>query len=773
MVEGRAMKCRLTLLVLAVAVVGAPTSILAGASAPAPPPKQDEPARLEREREEAELREALRRTADRFLKEAAATALQPQSMVERTDVLYDIALAHLRADDCIAARKVAIAMKPGYKQRGILQSALYGQIKNGDFEEGGKTLRIWKDRMTEQVEGLAARPSWWRMVGRLQGKLGDRDAAQETLRHAVALARESRRSDKRDAELLDLAGAQADVGDVGGVRTTLALSQSRRRDEVGPYIFARAQMKAGDFAGARRTAATLATKHGPAVMVWKQISEAQAEAGDFAGAVATGKASGALDGANHARLAIVRAQIKAGEFLAAKSTVAEMGGSSYRRRGLIAIARAQVQAGDLAAARLTTDATEHADWRAEFYLVRAAALRSAEAFADARDAAAVIRPPGQRAHACLLVARAQLAAGQRAGLDRILEVVEPAAEQVKVSFYYYASIRLGLAELFAEVGDLPAAKKTLRDTVPVAATIKYVSHRGRRPSPDNLLRYVELRDGLRTACGMQQAGIGDLAGARATLEVIEGAAARAMVLLKIAEAQRAAGNEDAATKTIAEATAATAMCGKVSKSAKHVQGSIIGFSFLNRVAVAAIAQEHADADVPFSRSMLYLEIADMRSRLGDVAGARDAAAKAGVGPLSVTAYARIAVAHIRAGDAKTARAIVSEVEDPERQERVRVGMAVSLARAGEFAEARALAAKPYGLTYRARACRRIAKAYGERGDAAAILAWAQQEPSAQSRINILLGGAEGLRVMAESANPSFVPPTATPPASATPAPDQQ
>jgi len=743
-----------------------------------PPSREDEAARLERERLEreramAQCRVALVRTADSFLGEAAAIAIQAKDLTARTDRLREIALAQMRVGDLAAARTVALAMERGYYRSQMLRSILQDQIEGADFVEGRATFRAWYDGMVARVKGLEGKVDWWSTVAGVQTNLGDRDGATASLERGVALARKIGSTNKRNAELLDLARLQARIGDVAGVKATLGARASFWRNTDAPTVIASAQIKAGDFAGARATVAAMDLKKGRAESVWKEISQAQAEAGDFAGAVASGKASGSWEGTDLALGAIARVQSKAGDFLAAKATVAKMDQPAKQLWAMVAIAKAQISARDFAGARLTAGAIEFSEPRAETYLALAIAQGSAAAFADAREAATVVERPGQRAWACVTVAEAQIAAGELAGLGQFLEVIKPAAVATDPSYFYFGRIWHGFVWASVEAGDVPAAKKSLRETVAFVPIVQYVNCRSRKPSADDLLRLVERRDCLRVACGAGQVEIGDLVGALATLEVIEGAAARAMLLLKIAEGKHAAGDAAGAAKAITDALAATASAGDLSKKAQHEMGMARTYRSWGQSARAT--KLLVVEAVPFTRDILYLEIAGLQARLGSATDAKDTASKIGSSAKAAAAYQRVAVEQVRADNTAAALVTAGQIKGSGFQADARAAVAAALIETDGFMAARALAQKPYGLSFRTQACQRIARMYGERGNAADILEWARQEQAVECRISILLGGAEGLRIMAKSAEPSFMSPIATPPfpVPAPPAPDRQ
>jgi len=130
-------------------------------------------------------------------------------------------------------------------------------------------------------------------------------------------------------------------------------------------------------------------------------------------------------------------------------------------------------------------------------------------------------------------------------------------------------------------------------------------------------------------------------------------------------------------------------------------------------------------------------------------------------------------AQSRAGDfaaARTTAAAFIGVDNPREfateMHEAYHAIALKQAMAGDFAEAVATVVAIMDEGADAAMLHRIMRmhlATGERGDAAAIRAWARQEEADLFRIEILLSGAKGLRIMAKSAAPSFVPPVTTPP----------
>jgi len=720
-------------------------------------PNAAELARLERERKAAECREVLRRAADTFLGEAAAVALQAEHMDDRAGQLYNIALAQMRAGDCVAARTAALAMASGGKQTDVLRYIFTAQAENGEFAEGRETFRLWYAARLAQNKSLEENIGWWEMIARMQSELESRDAAAAALGRAVALARKIKSKSKRNAKLLDLAGAQAYLGDVDGVRATLAARQPGKRDNIA-RIIARAQLNAGDFAAAKATVATMKSLRGDLAYtqnIWQEIIEAQARTGDFDGAMATVRMSKFTEDPSAAWMCLALKQCKMGDFVAARASGAWIRHPAKRLRVLGEINKGHLAAQDFETVRAIAATIEYAEERAKAFRLLAVAQGSAEAFAQAREAAVVVERPGARAAACLAVAQAQIAAGDRAGLDMLLKVIEPAVAAIDRTHFYHDQVRRAFITFIPEVGDVPAAKKMLREAAASVVDLKYVIRGGRKPKADDLLRCVERRDFLRLTCGGQQAGIGDFAGALATLEGMESAAGRATLLLRIAEVKHTAGDAPGAAKMVADATAAAALAGSLSKQAqydKRMAGTYRSWGQPARAAKLLL-----DAAVPLTRDMLYVEIAGLHARMGHAAAAKDTVPKIENSRKIIEACALIAVTQVKAGDVTAALATVSEIREARIRTSVRTAVATALAEAGNFPAARTLADESDTDTHRAQACENIAQVHGERGDAAAIRQWAQQE-DAYCRIKILLGGAKGLRIMAKSVAPTFVAP---------------
>jgi len=654
--------------------------------------------RMERERRTTECREALSRTARAFLVEAIAMADRSEYEISCGNRLWKITEMQVQAGDFVDARTTALAIKDTAAAAKLLPKVIRAQFDAGEPVEARETFRIWFDIMQARNKDATGKQEWRRTVAGVQSDLGDRDAATAMLRSALPLVRKIKNTYDRSSDLTDLADAQAEVGDVAGVRETMAVHESVKYKKYTLRLVAKAQIRAGDFAGAQ---AAVATMTGANVELRAEIITAQVRAGDIAGAVAAAEA-GKDWRQDRAWTHIALEQCRAGDLAAADATQAKIKFPARRDGVLAAITAARIEARDFSGAGATAATIGHAARRAEAYRLIAIAQGTAEAFAVAREVAVAVEHAGARASVCLALAKAQVAAGDHTGLVLLLEVVELGAAKIDASDNHFTQFRSDLARMFVTAGNVPAAMKTLREAVDLAKTIQY-------------------RDARREVLGKLQAEIGDFAGALATLAVIESAGDRRRLLLKIAEVKLAAGD------------------------------------------VAGVAKMIDDTLAPVERDELRARIAGKQAQLGDMTAASATVAEIVTPGLVGTAYRCIAMAQAEACNGVGAMATLEKIEHLQMRGNAGMAVAIALAEAGDFPAARAAALKTHGIFQRAQAFQSIARVCGERGDAASVLAWARQEQEAFCGVMILMGGAEGLRTMAKSAEPSFVPQTTTPP----------
>jgi len=553
------------------------------------PGREDEAARLERMR--LERREALRRTAGAFVAEAVTTVSRILGEGDRVTMLASAAKVQAGEGDFAAARATAAAigvysrpeigfrvMNSSYDAIAMLQTEagdfagavatataiedrkhraeLLHRILRLQLDTGGRaalrqTLHAWLDVL--QIHGNGAREKpllWLQKVADVQAEAGDREGAAATLGKAFASARAITHERMRHEALVDLAKAQAGVGDVDGVTATLAAVKSGRYSNSNRNlaIMAKAQAEAGDIAGARAVAEAAPLPFRG--RIWSDIVEAQARAGDSAGALATATAhrSGAALTPDTARKATARVQYKAGDFAAAGQTAATMMDWAEQDAVRSEIAHAQSKAGDFAGAMGTAAMIRSVERRDKVYESFAATQRKAEAFADAREAAVAIEDERKRALCCLTVARTQIAAGDRDGLGPLMEAVTPLVAEMEAGFSYV--FELHIARLRAAVGDVPGAMKLMRAAAVRMAAKECKRPPNREPTAAEIRTFENRREWERKNIYEVQVEIGDFAGAVATFALGENRPHPNFLYAKIAGRQARMGDMEAAWASV-------------------------------------------------------------------------------------------------------------------------------------------------------------------------------------------------------------------------------
>jgi RNA polymerase sigma factor (sigma-70 family) len=302
-----------------------------------------------------------------------------------------------------------------------------------------------------------------------QGRAGDRDAADKTLRQARDVA-DAVKDDRKFMAFREIAEAYARLGDLkAALRTAGALGEESARDQL-LLLVAGQRASAGDLAGAREVVAAMTTSHKDDALA--AIAGAQARAGDVKAALET------ADRLRHQPLSragaleeIALAQAKAGDRAAAARSlqealdleVATLAGDDQKNaaRARLTVVRARI--GDVrgalgAAATLPGSEADRDD------VVRQIALEQARA-GDTKGALQTIeaiKDLSRRARALTELAAARAEAGDREGAEATLEKASEVATRVE-DRSARADLRAEAApvrsRLQAQAGDWKAARE--------------------------------------------------------------------------------------------------------------------------------------------------------------------------------------------------------------------------------------------------------------------------------------------------------------------------
>jgi tetratricopeptide (TPR) repeat protein len=337
-------------------------------------------------------------TADLATRGEATGLKVPLSEQQQRDyknmVLRGIAAARAAAGDVDGVRRAeSAAILSGDTANKFLREIARAQVKSGDVAAAEKSFADYIRSMPDsgassdaasqalamvaaaqlefgdlagvvssaaRIRDGAAQATILASAAKAQAEQGNRDAAAATIAKALVAAQSYRDLygyDKSRA-FLEIARAQATLGDFPGARDTAGkISDGFTKNQAFAAI-AVAEARSGDFGGATQTAGAIvndaaATNREDAV---KEIAVAQADAGNVAGARSTISQLPAGYDTNTVTAAIAVAQARAGDYKAALATSDQLPESDRRAWALRifavrGIARAQTAAGDAASAK--------------------------------------------------------------------------------------------------------------------------------------------------------------------------------------------------------------------------------------------------------------------------------------------------------------------------------------------------------------------------------------------------------------------------------------
>jgi hypothetical protein len=438
---------------------------------------------------------------------------------------------------------------------------------------------------------------------------------------------------------------------------------------------AQEQAAAGDIAGALATAGQIAqNKAHPdtfaqtyKLAAYHAIAAAQMRSGDVAGAGQTYAAAKAFIAhlragytRDNAYMQLVGAQCQAGDIAGAKAVAAVIEGINSRGYAYAFIAETQAKADDLPGAKASLSLV--GDWSTRFAPSCAVAAAEARAgdIAGAKATAVAIRQKNRTVGAYRAIALAQAQAGDAAGSRESFAIAKRTLAATPDNGSE-VGISCGIATDQAKAGQVADAKATLLEQLG-----KQMGEEQRAMILADLAA-IQYRDG-------------DLAGAVATAKKIRLADVKIDCLLGLVAAEVKAGHTGRAREVLDSVKAAAGTSGL---------------------------------------ALVWISAAELW--VGNLEGAKAAAAKLRYQPARGEAYALIAVTQAKAGDIAGAMAIAGQIVDAQQRGLARVRIVAAQAKSGDLAGAeRTLAAIP-AKDWQGEAAAGIAAAEAAAGNAAAAI----------------------------------------------------
>ena len=301
------------------------------------------------------------------------------------------------------------------------------------------------------------------------------ETATDLIAEALSVARSITDAEDRAGTLSTIAGAQTDMGDLGGAARSIAEALNIARSigdadsRVGALSsIAGAQAKVGDIAEALSTARSIGDDSWRDIALGR-IAEAQAKAGDIAGALQTARSMGEDSGWQAMALGnIAKAQLEAGDITAALNTAKSIGDAEDRFQQLTLIAQAQAEASDRDGARIFIAEALNAAARIEDDFSRdrwlsfiAQAQAETGDIAEALSTRRSIGDESQRAAALAYIAAGQAKAGDSHGANRSMAEALSTARSMGED-YRQTSALTAIAEAQAKTGNFTEALRTAR-----------------------------------------------------------------------------------------------------------------------------------------------------------------------------------------------------------------------------------------------------------------------------------------------------------------------
>jgi len=321
-----------------------------------------------------------------------------------------------------------------------------GQMVSGYGKQAARATLAKALGVAARIQEQHVRSHWLASIGEVQAKAGDVVGAKRTIADALAVAERIPKHDPqamppklphREMALLDVAEAQANIGDFRRARMTAPTDQYRA---IVLSTIAKAQAKAGDIRAAEEsTSAALALwervdpeQHTTGV---REVASGQARAGNVPGAFAVLKRVKGRRGRVLVLFDIAAAQAEAGDFKGAAQVMSEAiemanrtDDLGFQVKALCLRAQVQVKFGDTQAVASSISA----------------AMRTAQHIGDKMDHDWALRD----------IAEAQAKAGDGAGAISTTQ---------RIGDKFYRDWALSdIAEAQAKAGDIASALETKR-----------------------------------------------------------------------------------------------------------------------------------------------------------------------------------------------------------------------------------------------------------------------------------------------------------------------
>jgi hypothetical protein len=308
----------------------------------------------------------------------------------------------------------------------------------------------------------------------------------------VAFVVERTEADELDSDLMEIARAQVDAGDVEGAETTAAKIRDPWFAGEARVALAEGRARRDDVEAARRHASALEGEHRSQAL--KAIAAAQARAGDVGAARTTVEEIELAEARWLALRDVVEEQARAGDAAGAAEAAREIEHVGLRAEALEAIAVARAEAGDGADALTWLEGVEVPAYQ-DRGLVRVLVQQAKSGDREgALSGAEGVRDPLWRAAALDGISAAQLAAGDRAGARESAEEAVRIAAQAQPAGDPWSQITL-VARLHARLGNGEAARRvagSVADPEQRAGILRALG--GERAAEDDWIGLEELAD---------------------------------------------------------------------------------------------------------------------------------------------------------------------------------------------------------------------------------------------------------------------------------------
>jgi hypothetical protein len=394
-----------------------------------------------------------------------------------------IAIAQVRAGNVSDAKKTAALLDDDPWHTLVLCAIAGAQAQAGDVPAARRTIEEAKTRI-DKIDDYRAEA--YDALARAQLKTGDLMAAKDSAKLAYHAS--------EPPVMSEVAAAQAGAGHVADALATAAELGSGYDATCAFCAIAVAQAETGHPADALQTLrnhkAILDTLQHRRVwlVTYRAVISAQVKAGDFAGAKETAERAHDRNPWLMLReqlyLVVVAAQLKAGDVAAAKITAEQIAAGEYKAAAYCEVVAAQAKTGNIEQAKATAERIGYAnDWSAE---------------------------------ASRLIAAAQIKAGDLPGAVNTVTTVARKASTGGISAEYWLSFAdADIAAELARAGNVATARPILEEAKSLAKKVK-VHHRG--GGPDSLDIDAMAKDSVCFEIAVAQAWMGDVVGALQSLD---------------------------------------------------------------------------------------------------------------------------------------------------------------------------------------------------------------------------------------------------------------